>query len=61
MIKAYIKDEQTDWDLYLGCLAVAYRATMQESTELTPNLLMLGREVRLPGQLMLTFLGNACA
>ena len=28
MIKAYIKDEQTDWDLYLGCLAATYRATM---------------------------------
>ena len=52
MIKAYIKDEQTDWDLYLGCLAAAYRAMMQESTGLTPNLLMLGREVRLPAEVM---------
>ena len=23
MIKAYLKDEQRDWDLYLGCLAAA--------------------------------------
>ena len=52
MIKAYIKDEQTDWDRYLGCLGGAYRATIQESTGLTPNLLMIGREVRLPAEVM---------
>ena len=52
MIKAYLRGEQTDWDRYLGCLAGAYRATIQESTGLTPNLLMLGREVRLPAEVM---------
>ena len=53
MIKAYIKDEQTDWDRCLGCLAGAYRATVQESTGFTPNLVMMGREVRLPAEVML--------
>ena len=48
MIKSFLKGEQTDWDLNLGCLAAAYRATPQESTGLTPNAMMLGREVRLP-------------
>ena len=48
MIKAYLKDEQTIWDLNLGCLAGAYRASPNESTQLTPNLLFLGREVRIP-------------
>ena len=52
MIKAYLKDEQTDWDLNLGCLAGAYRASPNESTQLTPNLLFLGRAVRLPVELM---------
>lgn len=52
MIKSYIKGKQLDWDLNLGCLAAAYRATPQESTGLTPNLLMLGREVRLPAEIM---------
>ena len=51
MIKAYLQGEQSNWDLHLGCLAAAYRATAQESTGLTPNLLMLGREVRLPGEI----------
>ncbi|KAL3856743.1 hypothetical protein ACJMK2_011466 [Sinanodonta woodiana] len=52
MIKAYHKDEQEDWDLHLGCLAEAYRATPHESTGMTPNLLLLGREVRLPAEIV---------
>jgi len=51
MIRAYLKGEQTDWDLNLGCLASAYRSTPQESTGFTPNLLMLGREVRIPAEI----------
>jgi transposase InsO family protein len=51
MIRAYLKNEQTEWDLNLGCLAAAYRATQNDSTKLTPNLVMLGREVRLPAEI----------
>ena len=52
MIKAYLCGEQTEWDLHLGCLAGAYRATPNESTRLTPNMLTMGREVRLPAELV---------
>lgn len=52
MIKAYLKGQQRNWDLNLGCLAAAYRATPHDTTNLTPNLLMLGREVRLPAEVM---------
>ena len=52
MIKAYLSGEQTDWDLNLGCLAGAYRATPNESTKMTPNLLTMGREARLPSELV---------
>jgi transposase InsO family protein len=52
MIKSYLKGQQRDWDLNLGCLAAAYRATPHDSTHMTPNLLMLGREVRLPVEVM---------
>ena len=52
MIRAYINDEQGNWDLNLGCLAGAYRATPHDSTTLTPNLMMLGREVRLPHEVV---------
>ena len=54
MVKAYLQGEQRDWDLHLGCLAGAYRATPNESTRMTPNLLTMGREVRLPGELVFT-------
>ena len=52
MIKAYMKGQQRDWDKHLGCLAGAYRASVHETTGFTPNLLMLGREVRLPAQIL---------
>ena len=52
MIKSYIKEDKTEWDLYLGCLGAAYRSSIHESTGLTPNLLMLGREVRLPSEII---------
>ena len=51
MIKAFLKNEQTDWDLHLGCLAAACRSTPHESSQMTPNLLMLGRAVQLPAKL----------
>ena len=52
MIKAYLSGEQREWALHLGCLAGAYRTTPNESTKMTPNLLTIGREVRLPGELV---------
>ena len=52
MIRAYLTGEQEDWDLHLGCLAGAYRATPNESTHLSPNLLSLGREIRLPADVV---------
>ena len=52
MIKAYLCGEQKEWDLHLGCLAGAYRATPHEATKMMPNLLTMGREVRLPAELV---------
>ena len=52
MIRAFLNDEEENWDLNLDCLAAAYRATPSESTSLSPNLLMLGREVRSPVEIM---------
>ena len=48
MIRSYLQGQQREWDLNLGCLAGAYRMTPHESTTFTPNMLMLGREVRIP-------------
>ena len=52
MIKAYLGGEQKDWDLYLGYLVGAYRATPNESTKMTPHLLSMRREVKLPAELV---------
>ena len=52
MIRAFLSGEQEDWDLHLGCLAGAYRSTPNETTHLSPNLLSLGREIRLPADLI---------
>jgi hypothetical protein len=52
MVKAYLVGEQDQWDLYLGCLAGAYRSTPHESTRMSPNLLTIGREIRLPADLV---------
>ncbi|XP_062596869.1 uncharacterized protein LOC134258359 [Saccostrea cucullata] len=51
MIRAYIimGDE---WDIYLSCVTAAYRSTPQESTGLTPNMLIFGQEVRLPSEVI---------
>ena len=52
MIKSYLRGEQTNWDVHLGCLAGAYRATPNESTGLTQNLLLFGREIRMPYEIV---------
>ena len=52
MIKAYLKGGQRKWDKHLGCLAAAYRGNRHSSTGLLPNLMMLGRETRMPVEVM---------
>ncbi|KAH3750695.1 hypothetical protein DPMN_185225 [Dreissena polymorpha] len=52
MVKAYLVDEGDDWDLFLGCLAGAYRATPNQSTGVTPNMLTMGREIKLPADVI---------
>lgn len=58
MIKVYLKGQQTDWDLFLGCLAGAYRSSTHQSTGFTPNMLMLGKEIGLPTEIVFGSLDN---
>ena len=53
MIKSYLRGQQHNWDQHLGYLVATYCATLHESTVMTPNLLMFGREVRMPIEIML--------
>ena len=44
MISAYVHDNQKDWDLQLPLLTSAYRSCAHDSSGLSPNQIMLGRE-----------------
>ena len=46
-------EAQDEWDENLPFLSMAYRATPQASTGLTPNFLMFGRELSMPVDLMI--------
>ena len=54
-LRAMLLDRgQEDWDLVLPQIMRAFRGTPHTATGETPNLLMLGRELRLPDQLLYT-------
>ena len=48
MFRATLQRPQGEWDVATPFLTAAYRATPHASTGLTPNRVMLGREVSLP-------------
>ena len=52
MLSMFVSEHRNDWDDHLPYVMMAYRATIQESTGCSPNLLMLGREITLPIDLM---------
>ena len=43
---------QKDWDEDLHLMTMAYRSTKHETTGMTPNLMMLGRELPMPSHLL---------
>ena len=53
MIQFYLKGREREWDRNLGALVGAYHATPHESTGMTMNLHMLGRETQLPIEVIL--------
>ena len=48
MITAFVSENQKTWDKDLQLLLMAYRATPHESSKITPNEMMLGRQVSMP-------------
>ena len=48
MLKGYVQEMKDDWEDHLPYILMAYRSSVQETTGCSPNLLMLGREVALP-------------
>ena len=47
-IRAYLDKKQKDWDLHLPFIGMSLRASINESTGYSPNMMMLGREVTVP-------------
>ena len=52
MLSAFVNEHHTDWDKHLQYVMMAYRSTEHETTGLTPNMCMLGRETTCPLDLM---------
>lgn len=48
MIASFVEGKHDLWDLYLQQFALALRSTINETTGVSPALLMLGREISLP-------------
>ena len=48
MLKSYCSKNQTDWDVYLPQVMMAYRSSIHSTTKLSPNKMLLGHEIRLP-------------
>jgi transposase InsO family protein len=51
-VRCFLNKAQNKWDQYIQQIAGAIRAAVNRSTGYTPNMLMLGREVNVPAQLM---------
>ena len=51
-VRCFLGKAQNKWDQHVQQIAGAMRAAVNRSTGFTPNMLMLGREVNTPAQLM---------
>jgi len=48
----FVSDNQRNWDKVIPLFLLAYRSSQHESTGYTPSMLLTGREMRLPVDLM---------
>jgi transposase InsO family protein len=51
-VRCFVAESQRDWDGYLPQLACAIRSSVNRHTGMTPNKMMLGREINLPSELI---------
>jgi len=47
-IKCFIDGQQDTWDEWLGCLTSAFRSAVHSTTQMSPNLMTFGEELRTP-------------
>ena len=49
----FVNENQRDWDEHVPLLLMAYRTATHETTGVTPAKLMLGRQLRIPLDLLM--------
>jgi len=52
MLGKIVSEQQRDWDTHVAYVLAAYNATEHSATGYTPNMLVYGRELRFPNELM---------
>ena len=53
MLRQYVDYDQTDWDLWLPLVGMAYNGSVHSSKKYSPFFLMYGRKMRMPLELVL--------
>lgn len=53
MLMSFVSKNQKDWDQHIPLLVMAYRSSVHEATGVSPSMLMLAREIRLPIDLVI--------
>ena len=48
MLSAFVSDHQRDWDQYVPLVMMAYRSLVHDSINTSASMMMLGREIQLP-------------
>lgn len=48
LLSLYVNEQRDDWSDHLDFVMMAYRSTVHQTTQCSPNLVMFGREVNLP-------------
>jgi hypothetical protein len=51
---SFVNANASNWDLYVNLLLAAYRSSPHPATGFTPNLMMLGREINIPKNILLS-------
>jgi len=54
MLGKIVSENQQDWDSHVAYVLAAYNATEHSATGYTPNMMVYGREMRFPIELMYT-------
>jgi len=58
MLSKVVSENQRDWDGHVAYVLAAYNATEHSATGYSPNMLVYGRELRFPNELMYTDVGD---